>query len=45
MHCRFRVKAPSEIIDCEMNLIRSSPQLHFEVRYPTMLRGIVQGFL
>ncbi len=29
----------------EMNLVRSSPQLHFEVPYPTVLCGIVESFL
>ena len=28
-----------------MNLIRRSPQSHFEVPYPTVFRRIVEGFL
>ena len=43
--CRFPVKAHAGIPHSEMNLVRSSPQLHFEVPYPTVLCGIVEGFL
>src|SRR5256886_7155810 len=42
---RFGVKACAGILHWEMNLIRCSPQSYFEVSYPTVLRGIVQGFL
>src|SRR5438874_1986401 len=41
----FAVKAYAGIPHSEMNLVRSSPQLHFEVPYPTVLCGIVEGFL
>jgi len=41
----FAVKAHAGIPHSEMNLVRSSPQLHFEVLFPTVLCGIVEGFL
>src|SRR5438046_6344272 len=43
--CCFAVKARAGILDCQMNLIRRSPQSHFEVSYPTMFGRIMQGFL
>jgi hypothetical protein len=38
--CRFAIKAHAGIHNREMNLVRRFPQSHFEVPYPTMLRGV-----
>ena len=43
--CRFAVKAHAGIPYCEMNLIRRSPQAHFEVPYSAVFHRIVEGFL
>src|SRR5438309_9820851 len=43
--CRFAVKACAGILNREMNLIRRSPQSNFEVPYPTVFCGIMEGFL
>jgi len=42
---RFIVKARAGIRNREMNLTRRSPQLHFEVPYPTVFCRVVEGFL
>ena len=39
------IKAHALIADGEMNLIRCSPQSHFEVPYSTVFGRIVQSFL
>src|SRR5260221_3874225 len=41
----FRSKACAGVANREMNRIRHSPQLHFDVPYPTVFYRVVEGFL
>ena len=43
--CGFDIKAHARIADREMNLIRCSPQSHFEVPYSTVFCRVMQSFL
>jgi hypothetical protein len=44
-HLRLSVKTDAAVTHTELNLIRRSPQAHFEVLYPTVFHRIVEGFL
>src|SRR5208282_3637409 len=43
--CRFDVKSRARVANRKVNFIRRSPQSHFEMAYPTVLRRIVQSLL
>jgi hypothetical protein len=43
--CSFAVKADATVSNREMNLIRRSPQSHFDVLCPTVFYRIVEGLL
>ena len=43
--CRVDIKADARITDLEGNLIRGSPQSHFDVPFYTVFRRVMQSLL